>query len=376
MAASRDPMQGDGTPRWLQTQAGYAWRFLVIVAALLVLARAVMAVELVAMALFLSLVIAAVLRPLTRLLAKVLPRPLATLISFLAALAVLTGIITFVTVSVSNQIPRLTEALISGINDIDALIKSAPRPISDIDITHTGQAIQDWLAANGSMVASEVITRLGTLGETLTGLVLALFCSVFFINSGSQMFQWTISQFHEEAGRRIAAAGRAAWRAFSGYTRGIVLVGVTNGLFAGLGLALMGIPLAAPIGVLVAIGTFIPYVGSAIALSVAIVVALAVKGVWWALAVVGMIVVIGQIEGHLLQPLIMARQVKLHPVVVAGAVVAGTLVVGIIGAIAAVPLVSMIWAAFSTLRTLRAADDVPPAPVPGLPDRSQATPSV
>jgi predicted PurR-regulated permease PerM len=340
----------------LRTQAGYAWRFLVIVAAVLVLARAVAMVQLVAIAMFLAAVITAVLRPLVNFLSKVLPRWLSTLIGFLVALATLTGIVTFVTVSVSNQIPSLTEALINGINEIDSLIKSAPRPINEIDITHTGSAIQDWLSDNSGVVVSQVISRLGTLTESLTALVLALFCSIFFIKSGSGMFQWLVDQFHPESARRLSAAGHAAWRAVSGYTRGIVLVGATNGIFAGAGLAIMGIPLAAPIGVLVAIGTFIPYVGSAIALSVAIVVALAAKGVWWALAVIGMIVVIGQIEGHLLQPLIMSRQVKLHPVVVAVSVVAGTLVAGIIGAIAAVPLVSMAWAVFAKLRSLDLAE--------------------
>ncbi|MDR3359936.1 MAG: AI-2E family transporter [Bifidobacteriaceae bacterium] len=350
-----DPRQED-VPRWLRSSAGVAWRLLVLVAAAAVVVRGVLAVELVAVALFVSAVITSVLRPLANLLDRVMPRALATIAAFLVALACFSGLATFVGVSVSNQIPLLTDQLIDGLEQINEFLAQLPAPLSDLDLTAIGENATGWLRQNLSTVVGEVMAQFSVVTEVMTTLVLAVFCSVFFINSGSQMWSWALSQTKKRTAAMLHSAGHAAWATFAGYTRGIVLVGSTNGLLAGIGLAVIGVPLATPIGVLVAIGTFIPYIGSAIAMSVAIVVALAAKGPWWALVVVAMIAVIGQIEGHLLQPLIMAKQVRLHPVVVATTVVGGLLVGGVIGAIVAVPVVAVIWSVFSTLRADRAED--------------------
>jgi predicted PurR-regulated permease PerM len=274
------------------------------------------------------------------------------------ALAVIGGIGTFVGVSVVNQIERLTQELINGIGAINDLLGRLPAPFDDLDLGKLGDNLTDWIRTNSSMLIGEVINRFGMAAEVLAAAVLALFCSVFFINSGTSIWQWVLGQFDSPTAAKVDAAGQAAWATFSGYTRGIVIVGATNGLFAGLALAIMEIPLAMPIGVLVAIGTFIPYVGSAIAMTVAIVVALAARGPWWALAVVALVALIGQIEGHLLQPLIMSKQVQLHPVVVAVTVVGGALVAGVIGAIVAVPCVAVCWAVFSRLRRFSAKSEL------------------
>jgi predicted PurR-regulated permease PerM len=340
----------DGVPRWLKVPAGYAWRALVLAAVVVVVARAVQGLELVAISLFLALVVAAILRPGVGLFARVMPRPLATVLGFVLAVGVLGGLGTFVGVSVAGQVKVLSAEFVEGLDELNAMLSRAPAPISDIDLSNAGQAITEWVESNQQTIITEAVARAGAVGEVVTGLILALFCSVFFVTSGSAMWRWFLDQIPRASRRRWRIAGEAAWQTFSGYTRGIAIVAATNGLFAGIGLAILGIPLAAPIGVLVFLGTFVPLIGAAVAMIVAVVVALAAKGVWIALVVVAMIAIIGQIEGHLLQPMIMARQVSLHPVVVAVAVISGTLLSGIIGAVAAVPIVSVIWAVFSRLR--------------------------
>ena len=346
-------------PRWLRNGAGYAWRFIVIVAALALIIRGMVAVPLVDMALFLAAVITAALRPLAQLIARVLPRWMGTVIAFLVALAIMAGIALFVTMSVSNQFSALSKELGDGLNQINRQLQSLPLDLPDLDLAKAGENIQNWIVDNQGAVVHAVLSRAGMAAEIFTAVVLGIFCSVFFITSGTSMWSWIMHQLPSRARRYCDTAAKAAWSAFAGYTRGIFLVAATNGLLCGIALWMMGIPLAAPLGVLVFLGTFIPYVGSAIALLSAVVVALAARGPWWALGVVGLIVIIGQIEGHLLQPLIMSKQVKLHPVIVAIAVVAGGLMGGLIGAVVAVPITAVVWSAFDAVRKLSAQDLTP-----------------
>ena len=147
-------------------------------------------------------------------------------------------------------------------------------------------------------------------------------------------------------------AGGAGWYTFSGYTRGTVIIAVTDGILAFILLSILRVPLSAPLAVLVFIGAFIPLIGAPLAMVIAMIVALAANGLLSA-AFVGIgIALIGQFEGHILQPIVMGKQVAIHPVVIALAVTAGTLTAGILGAVISVPLVAVCWAIFSRLRTL------------------------
>ncbi|MGO4423803.1 AI-2E family transporter, partial [Streptomyces sp. MCAF7] len=159
------------------------------------------------------------------------------------------------------------------------------------------------------------------------------------------------AQLPETARSPWDRGARAAWSTFAGYTRGIIIVAASNAAMVGIALFLLRVPLALPLTVLVFFATFIPLIGAPIALAVATVVALAGRGPVIAAAVLVLIVVIGQIEGHVLHPLVMSWAVQLHPVVVAISVIGGSLVAGVIGAIVAVPMVSVVWSVVRTLRT-------------------------
>ena len=150
-----------------------------------------------------------------------------------------------------------------------------------------------------------------------------MFCSLFFLHSGERLWGWVLGQLPVRR-PRWDAAGRAGWMAFAGYTRGVVIVAVSNATLVGIALFLLKVPLALPLTLLVLLGAFIPLIGAPIALWIATLVALAGRGPLTALAVLVLIVVIGQIEGHVLHPVIMSRAVKLHPVVVAVSVASGT----------------------------------------------------
>lgn len=361
-AARSDPLRGDPVPpAWLRTSAGWSWRLIVLVAGVALVFWAVTQVLIVFVAVFLALVFTAVLNPLTDLYHRVMPRALATAAAILSGVLVVGGLLTYVVVSVAGQWERLAGQFNTGIDQIVDLIENNPLRV-DVDVDTRDQWIDDaadWLQQNAESLVGRAAESAGSIVEGVAVLVLAIFCTVFFVASGTSMWRWFMSQVPVRTRDRWHAVAGAGWYTFSGYTRGIVLVAITNGILAGIFLSIVGVPLAAPLAVLVFIGTFIPLIGAPLAMIIAAVVALAADGLLAALIVTLGIAGIGQLEGHVLQPLIMGKQVSLHPVVVALGVTCGTVVGGILGAIVAVPLIAVAWSVFSTLRT---------EPDQGLPD--------
>jgi putative heme transporter len=369
-AASVDRPPPDEAVRYgLRVAAGYAWRSIAVAAAVYLVFVALGRVSFVAVAVFVGLLITALLRPLTDWLAQWLPRGAAVAIALIQAVVVVAGVVTFVATSAVGQFGRLIGQFATGIREIDALLSGPPLRLPAGQLNRlTGQAVS-WLAENRGEVAARAANEAGVVAEVFTGLALAVFCSLFFLHSGERMWGWVVGQLPVRRGRWDAAA-RAGWTAFAGYTRGVVFVAVSNATLVGIALTLLKVPLALPLSLLVLMGAFIPLIGAPIALAFATLVALAGRGPLTALAVLVLIVVIGQIEGHVLQPMIMSRAVKLHPVVVAVSVACGTVLAGIIGAVVAVPMVAVAWATFAQLRISDPEADGPDprAPEPRAPD--------
>lgn len=367
--AHRDPAPNQPVPPpWLRTSAGWSWRLIVLVAGIALVFWAVTQVLIVFVAVFLALVFTAVLNPLTDLYARVMPRALATAAAILSGILVIGGLLTYVVVSVAGQWERLAGEFNTGIDQIVDLIENNPLPVN-VEVDTRDQWIDDaadWIQENAQTLVGTAAESAGSIVEGVAVLVLSIFCTVFFLASGAAMWRWFMSQVPARTRDRWHAVAGAGWYTFSGYTRGIVLVAISNGILAGIFLSILGVPLAAPLAVLVFIGTFIPLIGAPLAMIIAAVVALAADGLLTALIVTLGIAGIGQLEGHVLQPLIMGKQVSLHPVVVALGVTCGTVVGGILGAIVAVPLIAVAWSVFSTLRTRpdavssSEADDSPP----------------
>ena len=178
--------------------------------------------------------------------------------------------------------------------------------------------------------------------EVLSGAAIAFFTTVFFLLDGERIWGWCVSLFPRRGQPDIRAAGLRSWAVLTAYVRGTILIAFTDGVFVGLSVAVIGVPLAVPLGVLVFFGAFVPIVGALVSGFVAVVVALAAKGVFAALAVLVAIIVVQQIEGHLLQPLVMGRLVSLHPLGVVLAVTAGSVLAGLVGAVVAVPVAAVL----------------------------------
>ncbi|WP_250444683.1 AI-2E family transporter [Actinotalea sp. C106] len=342
------------SPQWLRVMAGWSWRILVVVAAIALVFWATSRVLLVFIAVFVALVFTAVLRPLVNILDRVMPRGLATALSIILAFLTVAGLLTYVGFSVAGQWERLGQQFNQGVQTILDLLESSPLQlnITNDDVQDWLDTAQGWIAENSEMLASQALSSAGSVGLVFMVLALATFCTVFFLARGQDMWAWFLNQLPTRMRETWHTGGEVAWYTFSGYTRGTVIIAAADGVMAVVVLLVLGVPLAAPLAVLVFIGAFIPLIGAPAAMVIAMIVALAANGPINAIIVGLAIAAIGQIEGHLLQPLVMGKQVSLHPVVVALSVTAGTLVAGILGAVIAVPLVAVAWAVFSRLRTV------------------------
>ncbi len=351
--------RGESVQYGLRITAAYAWRLIVIAVAVYLVFAVLSKLTLVAVAVFVGLVISALLRPLVDLLSRTIPRSLAVAAALLLTILALGGIFTFVADSVAGQSARLTTQFISGLTEIERSLSGAPFHIRAVDLTQLGHQVRVWVTQNGGSLAGRALGGAGVAVEVLTGLALAVFCSVFFLSSGNRIWTWLLTQAGGNS-RRLDGAARAGWATFAGYTRGIVIIAATNAALVCIALLLLRVPLAFPLAVLTFFAAFIPLIGSPIALFVATLVALAARGPLIALLVLALIVVIGQIEGHLLHPMVMSRAVNLHPLAVALTVASGTVVAGVIGAVVAVPLVAVTWTVWSTLKAHSSRNDKPP----------------
>ncbi|MFI6105011.1 AI-2E family transporter [Streptomyces sp. NPDC051310] len=334
----------------LRTAAAHSWRLLVVG----VLVYAVFALlgrfhELAA-AVFLGMVVTALLRPVVDLLDRALPRQLAVALSLLAGVVLVLGALALVGEAVAGERRVLQEEFVTGVERVERRLERPPFRLHPEALSDIQARLGQFLSSHRSTLISTAISGGRRLVEVVTVIALALFCSVFFLFSGGRQWRWFCDQLPASARDRVALAGTTAWRTFTGYTHGIVLVAATNAVLVGIALFLLGVPLALPLALLEFFAAFVPLIGSPVALAVAAVVALAAKGPVTAAVVVALIVVIGQIEGHVLHPVVMSWAVRLHPVVVALAVIGGAVAAGVLGAVIAVPLVSVVWAVHQALR--------------------------
>ncbi|AWW41393.1 AI-2E family transporter [Streptomyces cadmiisoli] len=350
-ASPLGPLSGGDArvPRVLRTAAAYSWRILavglVVRAAFSVLGQ----YQRIAVAVFLGMVITAVLRPVVSVFARVMPRGLAVAASLVGGIVLVLGALTLVGETVAAQLTGLEQEFAEGIDRIERQLEGPPFRLPPAVFDDLQSRIGDLLSSHSSAIVSTALSGVTRLIDVLTVLALAVFCSVFFMHSGDRQWRWVCDQLPAAARNPVDVGGVAAWRTFTGYTHGILLVAVTNAILVGLALFALDVPLALPLALLEFFAAFIPLIGSPIALGIAAVVALASKGPLIALVVVALIVVIGQIEGHLLHPLVMSWAVRLHPVVVALSVIGGAVAAGVIGAVVAVPLVAVVWSVYQAL---------------------------
>jgi predicted PurR-regulated permease PerM len=360
----------DEVPRGLRVAAAWSWRLIVVLAGLYVLLYAAAYVAVVVIPVMVALLLAALLQPgATALIRHGWPRSLAALTMLLVGLTVVAGIITLVVQQVTAGFTDLADQVNQGLTQIrDFVVDTFPVTQRQIDEGLT--AFQDFVAGNQQELASGALDTVGTVGEVFTGIVLALFTLFFFLKDGRSIWLWLVGLFPRDARAYVDEAARRSWRTLISYVRATVAVALVDAVGIGTGLAILGVPLVIPLAALVFLGAFIPIIGSFLAGSVAVLVALVAVGPIKALIALAIVVAVMQLEGHVLQPLLLGKAVHVHPLAVVLAIAAGLLVAGIFGALIAVPVVACANVAGTYLS--RRHD----GPRPPEPSRERARPAV
>ncbi|MCL6297662.1 AI-2E family transporter [Streptomyces kronopolitis] len=340
VAARPDPV--DAVPWGVRVAAEAGWRLLVLAATLWVLARVITTIELVVLAFIAATLITALLQPTVAWLRqRGLPRGPSTALTFIGGFVIMGLVGWFVVWQVQDNIDSVSSRIQEGITELKGWLLKSPFHVTESQINHIAKNLQDAVGANTEAITSAGLEGVTVVLEVFTGILLAMFTTLFLLYDGRRIWNWLLKLVPSAAREGVAGAGPRAWRTLTAYVRGTVVVALIDAIFIGIGLYFLNVPLAVPLAVFIFLFAFIPLIGAVVSGALACVIALVANGVFTALMVLAVVLAVQQIEGHVLQPFILGRAVRVHPLAVILSVAAGGLIAGIGGAVVAVPLVAV-----------------------------------
>lgn len=323
--------------------------FLIIAATLWVLGQVVSRLFVVVVPVAVAILVAALFAPaVTWLASHRIPRGLATASVLLGGLALVGGLIYFMVVTLIDGLPDLGSRLDESYRQLRDWLTNGPVGLSAEQLDRMLDQGKDWVTRNRSQLASGALGVLTTAGALLAGLVFVIFLLIFFLHEGSKMWRGTTQLLPEPARARVRQGGERAFHDLTAYVRTTLLVALIDAVGIGLGLWVTGVPLVLPLSALVFFGAFVPIVGAFVTGLVAVLIALVSKGFIVALIVAGVVIAVQQLEGNVLEPLLMSKSMRLHPVAVLLAITIGVELAGIVGALFAVPLLATVRAMVRT----------------------------
>lgn len=352
-ATRRTPVPGG-----LATAAAFAWRLLLVLVASYVVAYVLLQVRLVVIPLVLGAAIAALLyKQVDWLDRHRLPRSLSALLVTLGWTLGLIGAVVMVGMTVSADVDELTAGISGGLERLRDYL--ATLGVDALRLSQLQASATDALRENQQSLTTGVLTGATLVAEFLAGFFLFVVVLFFLLRDGRGIWGWVLDRLPDDKRGSVDAGGRAALTSLAAYLRGTAIIATVDAVVIGIALALLGVPLVVPLALLVFLGAFIPVVGSSLAGAVAVLVALVSEGPLTALLALAAVVVVQQVEGDVLAPVVFGRALSLHPLVVVVSLTGGAVVGGVLGAAAAVPLVASGWAVLRALRP-----DVSPDPPP------------
>jgi predicted PurR-regulated permease PerM len=299
----------------------------------------------------LGLLFATVLWPPTRLLRRLhFPPALAALVVLLAFLAVVAGLFSWIVPQVADQADELADAATAGLQDVQEWVTGPPLNLGEDQIGQAVDQVIDSIQGNAQNIAGYALTGVTAVGSGLLNLVLALVLAFFFIKDGPRWLPWLAAQTGPQVAPHVAALSYKTWTTLSEFIRQQALVGFIDAFFIGLGLWILGVPLVLPLALLTFFGAFIPIIGAFVAGAFAVLIALVSNGWQTALIVLVIVLVVQQLEGNVLQPILQGRGLNLHAAVVILAVTAGGSLYGILGTFLGVPVAALIAVVYRYVR--------------------------
>lgn len=338
---ARAVQMGPEVPHWLQRTAALSWRALVVGAAVYYAVLALAELRIVTVPLLLGLFVAALLRPAARLGERVLPASLAALLSVGLATLALAGTITLLGFGIARQAQQLGKSATRGWHQLVRLVERSPVA----SWTESGDLVTsftDELQSRAGTVASGMASGAQTVVTFVSQLLLTIVFAFFFVRDGRGIFDSLVERLQQPRRAKVQRAGDRAWTTLGRYLRGLALIALCNAVLTGVALLLIGVPLVVPVALLTFIGSFIPFAGPIVAGGIAALVALADGGWVDAALVVAAALFIQGIEGNVLQPYVLGRTMRLHPVLILAGVTAGTILAGLAEAFLAVPVLAVL----------------------------------
>ena len=341
--------QDPRVPPALATAAAWCWRLIVIGIVVYAFAHILDRLRLVVLPCAIALLLCALLHPVTERLRRWMPSLAATWLTMLLALGVLGGVGTFVGIQANDQFPYLVDRIQYTAKQAQHWLVTGPFHLKNSQLQSIVDETLKQLEQQRGKVVGTVFTGATVAGEVIASIVFLFFVTFFLLKDGRGIWNWLISGLGRNR-ERFDRAGRASWETLSQYVHGTVIVAAIHAVVMAVVLAIMGVPLVAPLAVIIFFGSFIPIVGILVAGAVAVLVVFSVKGGIAALVFLGILVLEQQLEGHVLQPLVVGRWVRFHPLAIILAITVGGVIAGIPGAAVAVPTAAVIYRAVPALR--------------------------
>lgn len=347
-ATSVSPAEAETTtgarsvPPGMLITGAWSWRLLALAGVVAVLIYVVTQLNLVVIPLLVSVILSALLVPLSRTLQRHrVPRWAAIVIAEVGVIVVIAGLVFLVVTQIVGEYDSLKAQTIESYKDLARYLRNSPLRISQSDIDNFIAGIPAEAQANSKAIVSGALSAGTTVGHLFAGALLILFSTLFILIDGPGIWAWTVRLFPRSGRSAVNGAGIAGWATLQNFIKVQILVALIDAIGIAGGAAIFGVPLALPLGVLVFLGSFIPVVGAVGTGAVAVFVALVYNGPLIALIILAVVLLVQEIEGHVLQPLMMGSAVHVHPLAVVLAVATGGFVIGIAGAFFAVPFVAV-----------------------------------
>jgi putative heme transporter len=344
-ASANGPSSRATVPRFLDDGARWAWRFLVVAAAVVVLVWLTARLTVVIIPVVVAVVLSALLAPVVELLAKRLPRLLATWIVLLTAIALLVGLGFALSSPIADAVGNISDELETIVNDLEEWLQDGPLGMSADTVDSLSDSIADATERAGSGLLDQPASTVRLVVEVVGGFFLMVVLLFFFLKDGPQLWSWLLDRVRPVRRPTVDVSGRAAIASLQGWIRGVAITGVVDGTLIGAAMLILGVPAAVPIAVLTVAASFFPIVGATLAGALAVAIAFASEGVVTALILGVVVLAVQQIEGDVILPMVMRRQVRLHPIVILVSLAVGGALGGILGALVAVPLTASVSAA-------------------------------